>query len=133
MSNFNYNMFQAAGRLTADPTLKTTPNGIAVCQFSIAINRGTKNQENSTDFFNIVAWRNTAEFVSKYFKKGNAIFITGKLQNSKWKDQNGMQHYGVEVVCENAYFVESKSELSSESASSAPELALLDPDQPLPF
>lgn len=133
MSNFNYNFVQLAGRLTNEPQLRTTPSGVSVAQFSIAVNRGNKQEQNNVDFFNVVTWRTTAEFVSKYFHKGYAIFLTGKIQNKSWKDQNGVQHFSVEIQAENAYFVDSKSDVSSASATSEPQLAPLDPDVPLPF
>lgn len=133
MSNFNYNFVQLAGRLTNEPQLKTTPSGVSVAQFSIAVNRGNKQEQNNVDFFNVVTWRSTAEFVSKYFDKGYAIFLTGKILNKSWKDQNGVKHFSVVIQAENAYFVDSKSDVSSASATSEPQLAPLDPDVPLPF
>lgn len=105
----NVNVAMLIGRMVADPELKQTPNGVAVTSFSIAVNRRyTKGEEQQADFINIVAWRNTAEFIAKYFKKGNAIFIKGAIQTRSWTDQNGAKHYATEVVADEAQFVESK-------------------------
>lgn len=107
------------GRLTADPELKTTPNGVSVCSFSIAVNRSySKGGERQTDFINIVAWRQTAEFVSKYFRKGNAIGIDGSIQTRNYVDKNGNNRTAFEVVADNISFVESKA--ASGNASPAP-------------
>lgn len=141
MANFNYNKIELGGRLVVDPQLRTTPNGTSVATFSIAVNRRTAaGKEQVADFFNVVAWRNTADFVSKYFKKGNSCFITGSVYNKKWKDQNGTEHYGIEIVADEVFFVDSKSESSGninnvdgQAASSHPDLTPLDPDAKLPF
>ena len=99
------------GNLCADPELKTTQNGVSVTSFSIAVGRRkVKDQEPQTDFINIVAWRNTAEFICKYFQKGKAILIVGAIQTRTWEDQNGQKRYATEVVAEEAQFVEKKSE-----------------------
>ena len=99
------------GRLTADPELKQTPNGISVCTFSIAINRpySSKSGERQADFINIVAWRNQAEFVSKYFAKGNQIGIDGSIQTRQYTDRDGNKRTAFEVVAENISFIESKA------------------------
>lgn len=106
-----FNIVVLTGRLTADPELKTTPNGISVTSFSIAVSRRYRaGEEAQTDFINIVAWRQTAEFVSKYFKKGNMIGIEGAIQTRKYTDKNGNNRTAFEVVANNAQFVESKKE-----------------------
>ena len=113
MSNFNFNKVILGGRLTADPELKTTQSGIAVVSFSVAVNRRyTKNsaQQNETDFFNVTAWRQTAEFVSKYFRKASSICIVGSLQTRNWTDQQGNKRYSVEIVADEANFVDAKNE-----------------------
>ena len=94
------------GNLTKDPEYKTTPSGVGVTTFSIAVGRRFAKQgdEVTADFFNIVAWRNTAEFVSKYFNKGRAIVVVGSLQNRSWTDQNGQKRYITEVVADECYF-----------------------------
>ena len=104
-----FNLVVLTGRLTADPELKTTPNGISVCTFGIAVDRAYKNgEEKQTDFINIVAWRKTAEFISKYFKKGNVIGIEGSIQTRKFQDKDGNNRTAFEVVANNVQFVESK-------------------------
>ena len=113
MANFNFNKVILGGRLTADPELKTTQSGIAVVSFSIAVNRRyTKNaaQQNETDFFNVTAWRQTAEFVSRYFKKGSSICVVGTIQNNKWTDQQGATRYRTDIVADEVMFVDSRSE-----------------------
>ena len=116
MANFNFNKVILGGRLTADVELKVTPNGVSVTQFSIATNRRGKGDEQTSDFHNIVAWRQTAEFVSKYFKKGSSICIVGTLQNRNWTDNNGVKRYATDVVADEVYFVDSKGETVSSKA-----------------
>ena len=116
MANFNFNKVILGGRLTADPELKTTQSGIAVVSFSVAVNRRyTKNsaQQNETDFFNVTAWRQTAEFVSRYFKKGSSICVVGTIQNNKWTDQQGATRYRTDIVADEVMFVDSRSESGS--------------------
>ncbi|MEE1054531.1 MAG: single-stranded DNA-binding protein, partial [Acutalibacteraceae bacterium] len=85
-----FNLVVLTGRLTADPELKTTPNGISVTSFSIAVDRRYRSgEERQTDFINIVAWRTSAEFICKYFKKGNLIGIEGSIQTRRYQDKNG--------------------------------------------
>lgn len=111
MANFNFNKVIIGGRLTADVELKQTPSGLSVCAFSIAVNR--KGAESKTDFIDVVAWRQTAEFVCKYFKKGSSICIVGSLQKREWTDKNGQKRYITEVIAEEANFVDSKSDSAS--------------------
>ena len=118
MSNLNLNKVVLAGRLTADPELKQTQSGISVTSFSIAINRrfasrNSEQAEQQTDFINIVAWRQTAEFISKYFRKGSAICITGSIQTRTWQDNQGQKRYATEVVADEAMFVDSRNEAGS--------------------
>lgn len=106
-----FNLVVLTGRLTADPELKTTNTGISVTSFSIAVNRRYRaGEETQTDFINIVAWRQTAEFITKYFKKGNMIGIEGSIQTRKYTDKNGNNRTVFEVVANNAQFVESKKD-----------------------
>ena len=108
-----FNLVVLTGRLTADPELKTTNTGISVTSFSIAVNRRYRaGEETQTDFINIVAWRQTAEFITKYFKKGNMIGIEGSIQTRKYTDKNGNNRIVFEVVASNAQFVESKKDSS---------------------
>ena len=116
MANFNFNKVILGGRLTADPELKTTQSGIAVVSFSIAVNRRySKNsgQQSETDFFNVTAWRQTAEFVSRYFRKGSSICVVGNIQNSTWTDQQNVKHYRTDIVADEVMFVDSRSESGS--------------------
>lgn len=106
-----FNIVILTGRLTADPELKTTPNGISVTSFSIAVSRRYRSgEETQADFINIVAWRQTAEFITKYFKKGSMIGIEGSIQTRKYTDKNGNNRTAFEVVANNAQFVESKKD-----------------------
>ena len=106
----SFNKVILIGNMTADPELKKTPSGVSVTSFSIAVNRRFTKQDGQqqTDFINIVAWRQTAEFVTRYFNKGKPILICGQLQTRSWTDQNGQKHYVTEVVAEEAAFVENK-------------------------
>ena len=111
-----FNIVVLTGRLTADPELKTTQSGLSVTSFSIAVDRRFgSGEERQTDFINIVAWRQQAEFVAKYFKKGNLIGIEGSIQTRKY---NGNNRTAFEVVANNIQFVESKRD--SASAGNAP-------------
>ena len=150
MANFNFNKVILGGRLTADPELKTTTNGNIVTSFSIAVNRrytktaeGQGNQQ--SDFISCVAWRNQAEFISKYFKKGSSICITGSLQTRTWTDQQNNKRYITEVVVDEVSFVDSKGDNSQYQSSSdnfgapsystetAPDFEVISADQDLPF
>ena len=104
----SFNKVILIGNMTADPELKQTTGGISVCSFSIAINRrfakGEQGQQN-VDFINIVTWRQSAEFVSRYFKKGNPILVCGQLQTRTWTDNQGAKRYATEVVADEVSFV----------------------------
>ena len=115
MANFNFNKVMIGGRLTADPENSQTTSGISVTKFSVAVNRrfAKDNSQQQTDFFNVTAWRATADFVSRYFKKGSSIFVIGTLQNRSWTDQNGQKRYATDIVAEEVSFVDSRSESSS--------------------
>ena len=108
MANLNLNKAILGGRLTADPELKLTPHGVPVTSFSIAVNR--KGKDAQADFINCVAWRQTAEFICRYFKKGSSICISGSIQTRTWNDQQNNKRYATEVVAEEAFFVDSKTE-----------------------
>ncbi len=98
------------GRLTRDPELRRTQSGTAVTSFSLAVDRDFKSQsgEKETDFIDIVAWRNTAEFVSKYFTKGRMAVVEGRLQIRDWTDRDGGKRRSAEVIADNVYFGDSK-------------------------
>lgn len=104
------------GRLTRDPELRYTQAGTAVASFTLAVDRGYASRENGerqTDFIDIVAWRNTGEFVSKYFVKGQMAAVTGRLQIRDWTDRDGNKRRSAEVVADNVYFTESKKSRES--------------------
>lgn len=98
------------GRLVSDVELRRTPNGIAVCNARIAVERNYagENGERETDFFDVVAWRGTAEFICDYFEKGRKIVLNGRLQTRTWTDKNDSKRVSVEIVAESAYFADSK-------------------------
>lgn len=100
------------GRMVRDPELRRTGSGTAVTSFSLAVDRDFKDQngDKETDFIDIVAWRNTAEFVSKYFTKGRMAVVEGRLQIRDWTDKDGGKRRTAEVVAENVYFADSKHE-----------------------
>ena len=100
------------GRLSNDPELKQTTSGVSVCSFSIAVNRRFKseNGQQDVDFINIVAWRQSAEFVSRYFKKGSCIIVCGQIQTRNYTDNQGQKRYVTEVVADEVTFGESKGE-----------------------
>ena len=156
MSNLNLNKVVLAGRLTADPELKQTQSGVSVVSFSLAINRRFASRngeqvEQQTDFINVVAWRQTAEFISKYFRKGSALCVTGSIQTRSWQDNQGQRRYATEVVVDDAMFVDSRNEAGnggqgsyvpdaynaapsySTPAGTAPNFEELNTDDDLPF
>lgn len=140
------------GRLTRDPELRRTGSGIAVTSFTVAVDRDIKNNagETDTDFIDCVAWRQTGEFVAKYFAKGRMAVVSGKLQIRGWIDKNGNRRRTAEVIADNVYFGDSKKESqgipsapssypptayqSSRSSTPYSDFAMLeDDDAPLPF
>lgn len=140
MANFNFNKVIMGGRLTGDPELKTTQNGVPVTTFSIAVNRrGSGDGERQADFFTVTAWRKTAEFITRYFRKASSICVEGSLQTRSWTDQNGIKHYATEIVAENAHFVDAKIDQEMEappapvSSESAPKLEEISDEEELPF
>lgn len=102
------------GRLTKDPELKSTNNGISVCTFTVAVDRRFKNAngEREADFIPVVAWRQTADFVSKYFQKGQRIALVGSIQVRSWDDNDGQRRYITEIIADEVYFADSKSDTS---------------------
>lgn len=113
MANFNLNKVVLGGRLTADPELKQTSQGTPVTTFTIAIDRRyarNGDSQQKADFISTVAWRQTAEFICKYFRKGSSICVTGTIQTRSWTDANGQKRYATEVVVDEASFVDSKSD-----------------------
>lgn len=111
MANFNLNKVILGGRLTSDVEVKQTQSGVAVCSFSLAVNRRySKEGQQETDFISCTAWRNTAEFIGRYFGKGSAICVTGSIQVRSWQDQNGQKRYATDVVVDEAMFVDGKND-----------------------
>ena len=110
------------GRLARDPELRRTGSGTAVTSFTLAVDRDFKSQggEKETDWIDVVAWRNTAEFVSKYFTKGRMAVVEGRLQMRNWTDRDGNKRVSAEVVADNVYFGDSKRESGADSYGSAP-------------
>ena len=129
MSSLNLNKVVLCGRLTADPELKQTSGGVNVVTFTLAINRryqskaadGSAAPQQQADFISVVAWRQTAEFISRYFRKGSALCITGSIQTRSWQDQQGQKRYATEVVADEAMFVDSKSESGSYAGQYTPD------------
>ena len=131
MASFNFNKVILGGRIARDPELKTTQSGLSVTQFSIAVNRkSTKDQQApQADFINVTAWRNTAEFITKFFRKGSSICIVGSLQARSFTDKTGSKREVTEVVADEAYFVDSKQEVSQTPQWNATQTAQNDAEQ----
>ena len=111
------------GRLTRDPELKTTQSGIQMCRFSIAVDRrfSKQGEEKQADFFDVTVWRQTAEFVCKYFTKGRMIHIEGTIRNNNYTDQNGVKHYTNIVIGENVSFCGDKSGTQGQQGNNQPQ------------
>ena len=112
MSSFNFNKVILGGRLTADPKLKSTPSGISVTSFTVAVNRsyrGKNGEEPQADFINVTAWRQNAEFITRNFHKSSSICIVGSIQTRSWVDKQGQKRYATEVVADEAHFVDKKA------------------------
>ena len=106
-----FNKVILMGRLTADPEAKQTQNGTAVTSFTLAVNRRyNSGEEKKCDFINVVAWKNTAEVICRYFKKGQAMLVCGELQTRSWEDSKGNKRYATEVVAGEVSFCEAKRE-----------------------
>lgn len=153
MSSLNLNKVILCGRLCADPELKQTPNNVSVVSFTLAVNRRYQAKDGQSapqaDFISMVAWRQTAEFIARYFRKGSAICVTGSIQTRTWQDQNGQKRYATEVVVDEAMFVDSKNEggagqsytpdayttpsFSSGNSAETPKFEELKSDDDLPF
>lgn len=118
MANLNLNKAIIGGRLTADPVLNTTTSGIPVTTFTVAVNRkAAKSGETpQTDFLNVTAWRQTAEFITRYFRKASSICVVGSIQTRLWTDKDGQKRHTVEIVADEAYFVDARAESSQTAA-----------------
>lgn len=104
------NKWIGMGRLTADPELRQTASNISNVKFTVAVDRNytPQGQEKQTDFISVVAWRQTAEFINKYFSKGSMIVVEGSLQTGSYTDKNNVKHYTTDVIADQVYFAESK-------------------------
>ena len=121
------------GRLVADPELRKTQQGTPVASYRLAVDRGYKSKDpnaQNADFVNVVSWRNTAEFVSRYFTKGRMMLVEGRLQMRSYTDKDGNRRVAAEVVTDNVHFADSRSGLLQESAGFS---ELADDDGDLPF
>ena len=127
------NKVMLMGRLTRDPEIRYTQNNLPVASFTLAVDRDFKSGsgEKETDFINCVAWRNTAEFVGKYFTKGSAAIVAGRLQIRSYTDKDNNKRTAAEVVADNVYFAESKS--NTAQASAAPTYSGIDSDGFVPL
>lgn len=116
------------GRFTRDPELRSTPQGVSTCSFSLAVDRDyvKQGEERKADFINCVAWRQTAEFISKYFKKGSMVALEGSIQTRSW-DDDGSKRYATEVIVSQVYFAESKN------SAAMSEIPPMGQDDDLPF
>ena len=129
------------GRLTADPELRATPQGTPVCSFTLAVNRSfAKQGEQQADFLDIVAWGKTAEFVSKYFSKGQLVAVAGRIQSRMWEDKQGNKRKSVEIVAEEVHFAEPKRQSNGQTSAQGEQFGnagqfepYVGPDSDLPF
>lgn len=112
------NKVELIGRITKDPEIKLTSNQTQFCQFTVAVDRRFKDQngQRQADFINCIAWKNTAVFIQKYFRKGNRIGLAGSIQTRSYEDQNGQKHFITEVIIDEAEFVESQNTNQAQSA-----------------
>ena len=121
----SFNKVILIGNLTADPELKQTAQGTSVCSFTLAINRRFQRNADqgqpTADFISVVAWRERAEFVHKYFKKGRPLLVCGQLQSRSWTDAQGNKRYATEVVADEITFVENKNSSGAGDGSYAPD------------
>lgn len=143
MANFNFNKVILGGRLVADPELKTTQTGLSVTSFRMAVNRRPgKDGTSETDFFTVNAWRGTAEFICKFFRKGSCICITGTMQMRTWEDKEGKKRTVTEIQADEAFFVDGKNDNGAAApagnpyevtAATAPQFEEIGPEEELPF
>ena len=136
MANFNMNKVILGGRLTETPELKATATSVPYVNFTIAIKRGySKEGDAATDFIDCIAWRQRAEFLTKYFQKGSSVCIVGQIQTRSWTDQQGNKRYATDVVADEINFVDSKSDNGTAPAgeAQAPVWQDVTDDEDLPF
>ena len=122
------------GRLVADPELKFTPQNVSVVTFTLAVDRNyAKGEEKKADFINCVAWRNTADFVAKFFQKGQMMALCGSLQVRSWDDAQGNKRYATEVIADEVHFCGSKSEETPQDTKPKVDFVPVEVDGDLPF
>lgn len=123
------------GNLTKDTELNTTPSGVAVCRFTVAVGRNYTqgDGERQTDFFNCVAWRNLGETIHKYCKKGNKVAVTGSIQLRTYEDNNGIKRTAVDIVVQDIEFLTPKAQEDEEPRRKTPTLQPMDDDSDIPF
>lgn len=129
------NVSAIVGRLTKEPELKQTQSGAKVCEFTVAVNRAyvKQGEERKADFFNCVAWRQQAEFVSKYFHKGGYIAVDGRMESRRYEDKNGVNHTVWELIADNVNFCESKKEMPVERTTTPPVYYEVPDEEEMPF
>ena len=132
------NTVQISGRLTADPELRHTQSGLAMTRFSVAVDRRVKQgEENQADFINVIAWRQTAEFICKYFTKGQRIALTGRIQTGSYTDSEGKKRSTFDVIAENVEFCDSKNSQKTDTKSieveNTADFEQMPDDKDLPF
>ncbi len=127
MANLNLNQVIIAGRMVADPELKKTQSNVSVCSFRVAVQREFKdaNGQYPADFLNVTAWRQSAELVAQYFRKGSSIAVVGSIQTREYTDQQGNKRYATEIIADKVRFVDSKSD-GEPAPASAPAQAAQD-------
>lgn len=128
------NVVTIIGRLAADPELKTTGSGISVTNICVAVDRKvTKGEDKITDWIDVVAWRNTAEFICKYFQKGSPIVVTGSLQTRMWDDKSGQKRKTVEVIADSVEFVPKAKGENTVKVDDTDSFQLIEDDEDVPF
>ncbi len=129
------NVVALVGNLATEPELRYTPNGVAVCNFRLAVQRSFKNREGEreADFFTVVAWRNTAEFCGNYLEKGRAVSVWGRLQARSWETEDGQRRSVVEVVADGVNFVGPKPDSAGQPRDELPEDSFENDGEDVPF
>jgi len=128
------NIVAITGRLVRDPEIRQTQSGVAVCSFAVAVDRAYKSgEERQADFIDCTAWRHSAEFLEKWFHKGDMIGITGHLQTRNWETDDGQKRKSTEIIVDNLSFVGSKKQQNTEDTRSGGEFAQLKDDDDFPF
>lgn len=120
MANFNFNCVILGGRLTADPEKRTTQSGDTIASAKLAVNRRSKSSGNEADFFRLIAFKSTADFLCQFFRKGSSICVRGRIQNNNYTDKDGIKHFSEDIIVDDIQFVDSKSDSQFTAPASAP-------------